>query len=266
MTDDLMPGCEPFSSPGTSMGVLVLHGFTGNPYSMRPLAERIAEVGYSVELPRLPGHGTSLDDLVPRRWSDFVEVALNSYDELAGRCEKVAVVGLSVGGGLTAMIAEERPRVVGCVFINPMLKGPGAEMEQGLRDLIDSGLEVLVTDGESDIKKEGTTEAKYEGWPLRALQSVIAGVEDVAKLARLTMSEDELDKFTVQLSQVLDHASDMNALQLDDVVATAHPFGLINVVREDVARACLDHDEVMAMAPDAEDGRFAVPRILGEAP
>jgi aspartyl-tRNA(Asn)/glutamyl-tRNA(Gln) amidotransferase subunit C len=91
-------------------------------------------------------------------------------------------------------------------------------------------------------------------------------VAHVAKLARLTMSESELDKFTEQLGQVLDHASDMNALNLADVVATAHPFGLINVVRADEPRACLDHDAVMAMAPDAEDGRFAVPRILGEAP
>jgi carboxylesterase len=169
------------------MGVLVLHGFTGNPYSMRPLAERCAKAGYSVELPRLPGHGTTLDDLVTRRWSDFVEVALGAYDDLAQRCDKVAVVGLSVGGGLTALIAEERTSVAGCVFINPMLKGPGAEMEQGLRDLIESGLDVLATDGASDIKKAGTTEAKYEGWPLRALQSVIEGVEVVdANLSSIT--------------------------------------------------------------------------------
>jgi carboxylesterase len=187
MTDDIVPGAEPFSSSGGSRGVLVLHGFTGNPYSMRPLAERCAQAGYSVELPRLPGHGTTLADLVARRWSDFVEVALRSYDELAQRCEKVAVVGLSVGGGLTALIAEERATVAGCVFINPMLKGPGAEMEQGLRDLIDSGLEVLATDGASDIKKPGVTEAKYEGWPLRALASVIEGVEAVdAKLSSIT--------------------------------------------------------------------------------
>ena len=91
-------------------------------------------------------------------------------------------------------------------------------------------------------------------------------VAHVAKLARLTMSEAELDKFTEQLGQVLKHASDMNALDLDGVIATAHPFGLINVVREDVRRPSLDHDVVIAMAPDAEDGRFAVPRILGEAP
>jgi carboxylesterase len=128
-----------------------------------------------------------LEDLVARRWSDFVEVALDAYDELAQRCDKVAVVGLSVGGGLSALVAEERASVAGCVFINPMLKGPGAEMEQGLRDLIDSGLEVLATGSESDIKKEGTSEAKYEGWPLRALQSVIDGVEVVdANLSSIT--------------------------------------------------------------------------------
>ncbi len=187
MTDDIMAGCEPFSSPGNSMGVLVLHGFTGNPFSMRPLAERCAHAGYSVELPRLPGHGTSLADLVPRRWDDFVHEALRAYDGLAARCERVAVVGLSVGGGLTALIAEERPNVAGCVFINPMLKGPGAELETALRDMIDSGLETLETGSESDIKKPGASEAKYEGWPLRSLQSVIDGVEVVgAHLSAIT--------------------------------------------------------------------------------
>lgn len=93
--------------------------------------------------------------------------------------------------------------------------------------------------------------------------------EDVAKvaaLARLTLSDDELDTFTEQLSQVLEHAKDIEALDLSGVVATAHPFGLINVVRDDELRPCLPREEVLAMAPDAEDGRFAVPRILGEAP
>ncbi len=93
--------------------------------------------------------------------------------------------------------------------------------------------------------------------------------EDVAKvaaLARLTLSEDELDTFTDQLSQVLEHAKDIEALDLEGVAATAHPFGLVNVVREDVLRPSLARDEVLAVAPDAEDGRFAVPRIMGEAP
>ena len=91
-------------------------------------------------------------------------------------------------------------------------------------------------------------------------------VAKVAQLARLSLSDDERDKFTEQLGQVLEHANDMGTLNLENVVATAHPFGLINVVRDDVVRPSLDRSEVLAMAPDARDGRFAVPRIMGEAP
>lgn len=91
-------------------------------------------------------------------------------------------------------------------------------------------------------------------------------VAKVAKLARLHLSDDELDMFTEQLGSILEHANDIAALKLDDVIPTAHPFGLINVVREDVLEPCLSQDTVLAMAPDAEDGRFAVPRIMGEAP
>ncbi|MGC8510877.1 MAG: Asp-tRNA(Asn)/Glu-tRNA(Gln) amidotransferase subunit GatC [Acidimicrobiales bacterium] len=89
-------------------------------------------------------------------------------------------------------------------------------------------------------------------------------VAHVARLARLTLSDEELDLFTEQLAQVLEHASDVAALDLEGVEATAHPFGLVNVVRPDEPQPTLDRDEVLAMAPDAEDGRFAVPRILGE--
>jgi aspartyl-tRNA(Asn)/glutamyl-tRNA(Gln) amidotransferase subunit C len=91
-------------------------------------------------------------------------------------------------------------------------------------------------------------------------------VAKVAKLARLTLSDEELDMFTEQLGQILEHANDIAALQLDDVVATAHPFGLINVVREDLIESSLSRDDLLAMAPDSQDGRFAVPRIMGEAP
>jgi aspartyl-tRNA(Asn)/glutamyl-tRNA(Gln) amidotransferase subunit C len=91
-------------------------------------------------------------------------------------------------------------------------------------------------------------------------------VAKVAKLARLSLSDDELDMFTEQLGQILEHANDIAALKLNDVVPTAHPFGLINVVREDVIEPSLPREELLAMAPDAEDGRFAVPRIMGEAP
>ena len=107
--------------PADAGGVLVLHGFTGSPSSMRPLAERLAAAGYTVELPRLPGHGTAIDDLLDKTWDDWSGAALAAYDELAARAPRVAVVGLSMGGGLTAFVAERRP-VAGCVFINPLVK------------------------------------------------------------------------------------------------------------------------------------------------
>ena len=91
-------------------------------------------------------------------------------------------------------------------------------------------------------------------------------VAHVARLARLDVTEDELDRFAGQLAAVLEHAADIAALDTAGVTPTAHPFPLVNVLRDDVVAASLDRDEVLAMAPSAEDGRFRVPRILGEAP
>ena len=91
-------------------------------------------------------------------------------------------------------------------------------------------------------------------------------VAHVADLARLTLSEQELDRFTDQLAAVLDHARDVEALDTAGVPPTAHPLPLRNVLRDDEVRPSLDRDEVLAQAPAAEDGRFAVPPVLGEVP
>ena len=88
----------------------------------------------------------------------------------------------------------------------------------------------------------------------------------MARLARLDVTEDELDGFAEQLGAVLEHAADLAALDTAGVPPTAHPYPLANVLRDDVVGPSLDRDEVLAMAPEAEDGRFRVPRILGEAP
>lgn len=93
-----------------------------------------------------------------------------------------------------------------------------------------------------------------------------ADVAKVAALARLTLDEDELDLYTGQLQSILDHARDVEALDLDDVPPTAHPIPLGDVVRADEVRPCLDRDEVLAEAPAAEGGMFRVPPVLGEAP
>jgi len=91
-------------------------------------------------------------------------------------------------------------------------------------------------------------------------------VVHVAALARLHLTEDELDRFTVQLGAVLDHAADVAALDTADVAPTAHPIPLVNVLRDDTPMPGLGPDEVLSQAPAVEDGRFRVPRILGEAP
>lgn len=185
MSIDILPGCEAFSHVGSESGVLVLHGFTGNPLTVRGLADAAARAGYGVELPRLPGHGTSVEDLATTRWADWSAAALAAYDELARRSQRVAVVGLSMGGGLAAHVAESRPSVAGCVFINPTLKPPPAELVEGVTDLIGAGLESVDSIG-SDIKKEDTTEASYDATPLRPLASLFEGLRDVqAGLGRI---------------------------------------------------------------------------------
>jgi aspartyl-tRNA(Asn)/glutamyl-tRNA(Gln) amidotransferase subunit C len=91
-------------------------------------------------------------------------------------------------------------------------------------------------------------------------------VAHVAHLARLELTEAELDSFTPQLAAVLDHAADVEALDVSGIPPTAHPLPLANVFRPDVETSSLDRDEVLEQAPEAESGQFRVPPILGEAP
>jgi aspartyl-tRNA(Asn)/glutamyl-tRNA(Gln) amidotransferase subunit C len=87
----------------------------------------------------------------------------------------------------------------------------------------------------------------------------------VARLARLELTGEELERFTVQLGAVLDHAADVEALDVADVEPTSHPLALVNVLRDDIPRASLERDEVLAAAPSVENDRFRVPPVLGEA-
>jgi aspartyl-tRNA(Asn)/glutamyl-tRNA(Gln) amidotransferase subunit C len=91
-------------------------------------------------------------------------------------------------------------------------------------------------------------------------------VAHVADLARLRLTDDELEAFTGQLAAVLEHAADVEQLDVEGVPPTSHPYPLQNVLRDDEPRPSLDRDEVLAQAPKAVDGRFQVPPVLGEAP
>src|SRR5690349_5123499 len=116
----VMPGAEPFAHDGGDTGVLVCHGFTGTPQSMRPWAERLAADGLTVRLPRLPGHGTTWQEMNRTRWADWLAAAERSFAELVDRCDRVFVMGLSMGGALALRIAERQaPHVAGVVVVNP---------------------------------------------------------------------------------------------------------------------------------------------------
>jgi carboxylesterase len=159
--------------------VLVLHGFTGNPQSMRPLAEALGAAGFTVDLPLLPGHGTAVEDMVPTRWEDWSGAADAAYQALAARCDKVAVTGLSMGGTLSCWLASRHPEIAGIAVVNPLVDPPAEEFLDGIRGLLKAGTEVIDGIG-SDIAKEGAAEAAYAGTPLAPALSLFEGVTGVA--------------------------------------------------------------------------------------
>ncbi len=179
MTSPVMPGAEPLSFSGGPSGVLVLHGFTGNPQSMRPVAEALASAGHTVELPLLPGHGTAIEDMIPTRFADWSGAAEDAYSELAGRCSSVGVVSLSMGGTLACWLAERHPEIRALVLVNPLLDPPADSFREMLAGLLASGTEVAPSVG-SDIAKPDAHELTYDGTPLRAALSLFGGVDEVA--------------------------------------------------------------------------------------
>ena len=179
MTAPIIPGAEPFSHDGGRNGVLVLHGFTGNPQSMRPQADALAAQGYTVELPLLPGHGTAVEDLIPTRWADYRAAAEGAYAAMAARCDSVALVALSMGASLACSLAENHPEVVGMVLVNPFVDPPADSFRDVLRGVLDSGTEVAPGVG-SDIAMEGSTELAYPGSPIAAALSMFEGLDVVS--------------------------------------------------------------------------------------
>ena len=178
VTAPIISGAEPWSAEGGPNGVLVLHGFTGNPQSMRSLAEALAAAGLTVELPLLPGHGTAIEDMVPTRWEDWSGSAEAHFQALAARCDHVAVVGLSMGGTLTCWLAERHPHLSGIALVNPLIHAPDAEFRTGVAALVEAGTPTFDGIG-SDIKKEGSVEAAYPGTPLAAVLSLFEAADGV---------------------------------------------------------------------------------------
>ncbi|MGK4583730.1 alpha/beta hydrolase [Kitasatospora sp. HPMI-4] len=166
----LLPGAEPFRHRGGPTGVLLVHGFTGSPQSLRPWAERLAAAGLTVSLPLLPGHGTRWQDMQVTRWEDWYAEVDRELRELADRCDQVFVCALSMGGALALHLAARHgPAVAGLVLVNPSVRSdnPASVLLPVLRHLLPS------TRGVSgDIALEGAAEAGYDRTPLHAAWSL----------------------------------------------------------------------------------------------
>ena len=178
MTAATLIGAEPWSHIGTSTsGVLVVHGFTGSPGSMRGVAQACAEAGFHVELPQLAGHGTAVEHLLPARWSDWSADTEAAYQALGRRCSKIVVIGLSMGGALTLWLAAHHPEILGIVCINPVAQPLPEEMMAGLGSLLRDGVETISSIG-SDIADPSTKEISYDSTPVAALHSLfVDGVD-----------------------------------------------------------------------------------------
>lgn len=103
-----LPNAEPFHFPGNRVGCLLIHGFTGTPYEMRGLGERLAQQGYTVLAHALAGHATQARDLIPTRWRDWYASATAGYDQLSASCDAIFPIGLSMGGALALHLAAHR--------------------------------------------------------------------------------------------------------------------------------------------------------------
>ena len=166
----LMPGAEPFSHAGGRVGVLLCHGFTGTPQSLRPWAEHLAAADLSVRLPRLPGHGTTWQELNMTRWQDWYSEVERALIDLRGRCDAVFVGGLSMGGSLALRLAQQHPRSVdGLILVNPAV-----HTEDPARHLLPIARHLLATlPGVAfDINKPGAVEVAYDRTPLHAAHSL----------------------------------------------------------------------------------------------
>jgi len=146
------------------------HGFTGSPQGLRPWAEHLAAAGCAVRLPRLPGHGTSWQEMNATRWTDWYAEIEREYDELANRCEHVFAGGLSMGGTLVTRLAEKKGDAIGgLVLVNPAYATQ--RRLAGLAKYVAPVIKSQAAIG-NDIKMAGPVELAYDRTPIAAFASL----------------------------------------------------------------------------------------------
>jgi carboxylesterase len=170
-TATVVPGAEPYYGGSGPNGVLLCHGFTGSPQSMRPWADHLEADGFRVALPRLPGHGTTWQEMNQTRWEDWSACLDRALRDLQSACDRVFVAGLSMGGGLALRLAEQHGEALaGLAVVNPSIASADPRMKlllPVLRHIVPSlgGIS-------SDIALPDAVEGAYDRSPLHAAWSL----------------------------------------------------------------------------------------------
>jgi len=167
------PPGEPYEAGDGSVGVLLCHGFTGSPVAMRPWAEHLLGAGFRVSLPRLPGHGTTWQELNRTPWTAWYAEVDRAFTELSRVCTQVFVVGLSMGGTLALRLAEQHGDAVsGLVLVNPAIRIADPRMRVlPVLQLVVPSLAAIAGDIAKNVEGDPTYEGAYPRTPLRALHS-----------------------------------------------------------------------------------------------
>ena len=197
---------RPDEADGLRVGVLLSHGFTGSPASMVPWGRHLAEHGYAVSVPRLPGHGTTWQEMNRTGWRDWYAELDRALDKLAANCDRVVVGGLSMGGGLVLKLAADRGAdVAGVMLVNAAVASNNKQLlaVPVLKRVIPSMPGIG-----NDIKKPGQEEYGYDRVPLKALGEMMTGWKAVrADLAKVTQP-------IVHFRSAVDHVVDPSSSQI----------------------------------------------------
>jgi carboxylesterase len=177
----IRPGCEPFRFDRGPIGIVMVHGFTGSPASMRPMGTWFAGQDLSVIGVRLPGHGTNVEDLRPRSWTEWYSEVDGALTELRVRCSTAVVLGQSMAASLAVHLAASRPEAVdGLVLPSPYLYDPRHALIPVGRWFV----RTLKGFNDGDIKKRGQDELAYDRLPVSGIVTMAA----LMKLARADLS------------------------------------------------------------------------------
>jgi carboxylesterase len=200
------------SGENAKIGILLVHGFTGSPSSMRPWAEFFSARGYTVRVPRLPGHATTWEDLNRVGWQEWPDRVIQELTELKKSCDRVFIFGLSMGGGATLFVAAHHgEKIAGIVLVNPMIHIPGFKAK--LAPVIARFRTHLPSVG-NDIKRANVSEYGYDALPTK-------GLLELGKLLKSARSTLGLVKNPV----LLFHSTDDHVLPVSNTEIVMNEIG-----------------------------------------